>query len=108
LYGTISYGVRRRIPELGVRMALGADRKNVLWLVTREAITLVGVGAVLGLPLAFAAGRSLVPFLYGVDPVDPVAYTQATTLLLAVAGLAACAPAYRASRIDPMVALRSE
>jgi predicted permease len=108
LYGTISYGVARRIGELGVRMALGADRKDVLWLVIREAITLVGVGAVLGLPIAFAAGRGLVSFLYGVDPVDPVSYALATTLLLVVAGLAAYAPAYRASRIDPMVALRSE
>ena len=108
LYGTISYNVARRIAELGLRMALGADRKNVLWLVIREAIVLVAIGAVLGLPLAFAAGRSLVSMLHGVDPVDPLSYAQATVLLLFVAGLAAYVPAYRASRIDPMVALRSE
>ncbi len=108
LYGTISYNVARRIAELGLRMALGADRKNVLWLVIREAIVLVAIGAVLGLPLAFAAGRSLVSMLHGVDPVDPRSYAQATVLLLFVAGLAAYVPAYRASRIDPMVALRSE
>jgi len=108
LYGTISYGVARRIAELGLRMALGADRRSVLWLVIREAITLVAIGAALGLPLAVAAGRSLVSFLYGVDPVDAVSYAQATMLLLAVAGLAAYAPAYRASRIDPMAALRAE
>jgi predicted permease len=108
LYGTISYGVARRVSELGVRMALGADRGVVLRLVIREAIALVAAGAVLGLPLAFVAGRTLVSFLYGVDPIDPISYTQATALLLAVASLAAYVPAYRASRIDPMVALRSE
>jgi predicted permease len=108
LYGTISYNVARRVAELGLRMALGADRRNVLWLVIREAIVLVVIGAALGLPLAFAAGRSLVSMLHGVDPVDPLSYAQATVLLLLVAGLAAYVPAYRASRIDPMVALRSE
>jgi predicted permease len=108
LYGTISYGVARRISELGLRMALGADRTAVAWLVVREAMTLVGIGAVLGLPLAFLAGRSILSLLYGVDPVDPVSYAQATVLLLIVSGVAAYLPAHRASRIDPMVALRSE
>jgi predicted permease len=108
LYGTISYGVACRISELGVRMALGADRATVAWLVVREAITLVAVGAALGLPLAFLAGRSILSLLHGVDPVDPASYSQATVLLLMVAGLAAYFPAHRASRIDPMVALRSE
>ena len=99
---------RRRIAELGVRMALGADRITVAWLVVREALTLVGIGAALGLPLAFVAGRSILSLLHGVDPVDPVSYSQATVLLLIVAGVAAYLPAHRASRIDPMVALRSE
>lgn len=108
LYGTISYNVARRVGELGLRMALGADRTNVLWLVIREAIALVAIGALLGVPLAVAAGRSLVSMLHGVDPVDPLSYAQAIALLLLVAGLAAYVPAYRASRIDPMVALRSE
>ena len=78
LYGTISYGVARRISELGLRMALGADRATVAWLVVREAITLVGIGAALGLPLAFVAGRSILSLLHGVDPVDPASYSQAT------------------------------
>jgi predicted permease len=108
LYGTISYGVARRISELGVRMALGAGRKNVLWMVIRESLALVAVGAVVGIPLAFIAGRSLMSFLHGVDPIDPVSFAQATALLVGVAGLAAYVPAYRASQIDPMVALRSE
>jgi ABC-type antimicrobial peptide transport system permease subunit len=108
LYGTISYGVTRRAGELGVRMALGADRGTVLWLVMREALTLVVVGAVLGLPLAYLAGRGLSGLLYNVLPVDPMAYGVAATLLLMVAALAAWLPARRASRIDPMVALRAD
>jgi predicted permease len=108
LYGTISYGVSCRISELGVRMALGADRVSVAWLVIREAIILVCVGAALGLPLAFVAGRSVLSLLHGVDPVDPASYAQAAVLLAIVAGIAAYLPAHRASRIDPMVALRSE
>jgi ABC-type antimicrobial peptide transport system permease subunit len=108
LYGTISYGVACRVSELGVRMALGADRTSVAWLVVREAITLVAAGAALGLPLAFVAGRSVLSLLHGVDPIDPASYSQATVLLLIVAGLASYLPARRASRIDPMVALRSE
>ncbi len=108
LYGTISYGVAQRIAELGLRMALGADRLTVGWLVIREALTLVGIGAALGLPLAFIAGRIILSLLHGVDPVDVASYSQATALLLIVAGIAAYLPAHRASRIDPMVALRSE
>jgi predicted permease len=108
LYGTISYGVARRIAELGLRMALGADRATVAWLVIREALTLVAIGAALGLPLAFVAGRSILSLLHGVGAVDPASYSQATVLLLIVAGIAAYLPARRASRIDPMVALRSE
>ena len=108
LYGTISYGVARRVAELGLRMALGADRPAVAWLVVREALTLVAIGAALGLPLAFVAGRSILSLLHGVDPIDAVSYSQATLLLLIVAGIAAYLPARRASRIDPMVALRAE
>jgi predicted permease len=108
LYGTISYGVACRISELGVRMALGADRSSVAWLVVREALILVASGAALGLPLAFVAGRSVLSLLHGVDPIDPASYSQAAALLLLVGGVAAYLPAHRASRIDPMVALRSE
>jgi putative ABC transport system permease protein len=108
LYGTIAYGVARRIAELGVRMALGADRNAVLWLVIREALTLVLIGAAVGVPLAYAAGRSIVSLLHGVGALDGVAYTQAAVTLLVVGALAAYVPAYRASRTDPMTALRSE
>jgi predicted permease len=108
LYGTISYGVTRRAGELGVRMALGADRGTVLRLVMREAMTLVVVGALVGLPLAYLAGRGLSGVLYNVIPLDPAAYGVAAGLLFAVAALAAWLPARRASRIDPMRALRAE
>jgi ABC-type antimicrobial peptide transport system permease subunit len=108
LYGTISYGVTRRAGELGVRMALGADRGTVLRLVMREAMTLVVVGALVGLPLAWLAGRGLSGVLYNAIPLDPAAYGVAAGLLFTVAALAAWLPARRASRIDPMKALRAE
>ena len=107
LYGTISYGVTRRVRELGLRMALGADRRNVLWLVIREAMLLVVIGAVIGLPLAYAAGRSVDTLLYGVAPLDVGPYTIAAVMLAIVGSVAAFLPAHRASRIDPMVALRN-
>jgi predicted permease len=105
LYGTISYGVSRRVSELGLRMALGADRPMVLWMVLREALALVVLGAVIGLPLAFAAGRSMQTLLVGVGPGDPLAFAAGAAILLVVAAVAAYLPAYRASRIEPMVAL---
>ena len=107
LYGTISYSVTRRVRELGVRMALGAARGNVLWLVIREAMLLVGIGALIGIPLAYLAGRSVSALLFGVEPLDVIAYLIAAALLGMVGGLAAFLPAHRASRIDPMVALRN-
>ena len=105
LYGTISYGISRRVAELGLRMALGADRRTVLWMVLREAMTLVLVGAVIGLPLAFLAGRSMGALLFKVPAGDPWAFTIGAVLLLGVAAVAAYLPAHRASRIEPMVAL---
>ena len=108
LYGTISYGVTRRVTELGVRMALGAARSNVLWLVIREASVLVVIGAAVGVPLAYAAGRSVAALLYGVRPLDTVVYLTAAGLLITVGGIAAFLPAHRASQIDPMVALRKQ
>ena len=108
LYGTISYGVTRRVTELGVRMALGAARGNVLWLVLREAAVVVCIGAVVGAVLAIPAGRSVASLLHGVGAVDPASYGLAALALMLVAGLAAFLPAHRASRIDPMVALRKD
>lgn len=105
LYGTVSYGVNRRVAELGLRMALGADRGVVLWMVLREALTLVLIGALIGLPLAFLAARSMRALLFNVGAADPLAFVVGAALLMAVAALAAYLPAYRASRIEPMVAL---
>ena len=105
LYGTVSYGISRRVAELGLRMALGADRGTVLWMVLREALTLVVVGAVIGLPLAFAAARSMRALLFNVGTADPVSFALGVLILLAVAALAAYLPAHRASRIEPMAAL---
>lgn len=108
LYGTLSYGVTRRVTELGVRMALGAARRHVLLLVIREAAVLVLIGAIVGIPLALLASRGLDSLLYGVGASDPLSYGIAVAALIAVSGFAAFLPAHRASRIDPMVALRKE
>jgi predicted permease len=105
LYGTISYGVNQRVAELGLRIALGADRRQVLWLVMREALVLVAVGSAVGFSLAYLAARSLGTVLYGIGPVDPVAYGAGGALLLGVGLVAAYLPAFRASRIEPMRAI---
>lgn len=108
LYGTISFAVRRRTAELGIRIALGADRTAVQWLIVREALLLVLVGAAVGLPLAFLAARAVSGLLYATAPSDPVAYGTAIGLLAVVSAFAAYMPARRASRLDPMAALRTE
>jgi predicted permease len=105
LYGTISYGISRRVAEIGLRMALGADQRSVRWLVLREALMLVAAGVAIGLPLAFLAGRTIGTLLFGVPPGDPIAFSVGVVLLVAVAAVAAYVPAARASRIEPMAAL---
>ena len=105
LYGTISYGVNQRVAELGLRIALGADRRQVLWLVMREALVLVAIGSLVGFSLAYFAARSLSSVLYGIGPIDPVAYGTGAALLLGVGLVAAYLPAFRASRIEPMRAM---
>jgi putative ABC transport system permease protein len=80
----------------------------VLWLVIREASVLILIGAAIGIPLSYAAGRSVGSLLYGVRPLDATAYLTAAALLVLVGGIAAFLPAHRASRIDPMVALRKQ
>jgi ABC-type antimicrobial peptide transport system permease subunit len=108
LYGTISYAVRRRTAELGIRMALGADRVAVQWLIVREALLLVLLGGAIGLPLAFLAARAVGGLLYATAPSDPVSYATAVGVLVVVSAFAAYMPARRASRLDPMIALRTE
>jgi putative ABC transport system permease protein len=108
LYGTISYAVRRRTAELGMRIALGADRMAVQWLIVREALLLVLLGGAIGLPLAFLAARAVSGLLYATAPSDPVAYGTAVGVLVVVSAFAAYMPARRASHLDPMIALRTE
>jgi predicted permease len=105
LYGTISYGINRRVPEIGLRMALGADRRSVLRLVLREALLLVSLGAIAGVPLAYVAGRYLRTMLYEIPPLDPISYGGGAIVLIAISVLAAFLPARRASRIEPILAL---
>jgi predicted permease len=108
LYGVLSYAVARRTDEIGVRMALGARRGDVIWLVLREALALVGAGVVIGLLVSFAATKTISTLLFGLKPNDPLTIAVATLLLLAVAALSAYLPARRASRVDPMAALRED
>ena len=108
IYGVMAYSVAQRTRELGVRVALGATRENVLGLVLRQGIVLAGVGAVIGLAGAFGLTRLIASQLYSVKATDPVTFAGVTVLLLAVAIGATLVPALRATRIDPLVALREE
>jgi predicted permease len=108
LYGLMAYAVTQRRREIGVRMALGASRRDVLRLVLTHALRIVVAGLIVGLAGAAGVTRVLQTFLFGVTPTDPVVFTAVTLLLLAVGLVAAWLPARRATRIDPCVALRAE
>jgi predicted permease len=108
LYGIMSYTVGGRTKEIGLRMALGAQRSAMLWMVLRQAGVLVLIGVVGGIPLALAASSALSSMLFGLKTTDPLSLVLAVFALLAVALLAALIPARRATRVDPMVALRYE
>jgi predicted permease len=108
LYGIMAYNVARRRNEIGIRMALGSARSRVLRMVLGEASWLIGIGLVLGMVLAWAGTRLVASFLFGLSPHDATTFV-ASAALLGCAGLAACAlPAWRASRVEPMSALREE
>jgi predicted permease len=108
LYGVTAYAVARRTNEIGIRMALGADRRNVLGLVLRAALAQVGLGLAVGIPVALAGGYLLAHQLYGVKSYDPTILGAAALVLAACAIFAASVPARRATRVDPMIALRYE
>jgi putative ABC transport system permease protein len=108
LYGIVSFSVSQRSREIGIRMALGAARRETVLLVLREAAALAGWGAVVGLPCAFIAVRLSSALLFGVGPWDAATFLGALVVLAAVLFFAAVAPARRASHIDPMAALRCE
>jgi len=108
LYGITSYAVARRTGEIGLRMALGADRSNVVRLVLRGAFVQVGLGLALGIPIALAGGRYMADQLFGVRSYDPLSIAMAAVILSAAAALAGFIPARRAASIEPMQALRTE
>jgi predicted permease len=112
LYGLLAFGVVQRTAEIGVRMALGALRADVVWMILKEALVLVSIGVAVGVAAALALSRiassQIAGLLFGLTPGDPVVLSAATALLMAVAVLAAFLPALRAARVDPIVALRNE
>jgi putative ABC transport system permease protein len=108
LSGVLAYAVARRAKEIGVRMALGADRANVLRMIIGEGLALTSVGIVIGLALALALTRALSSYLYGVSAADPLTYLAMTLILIIVALLACYFPARRAAGVDPMTALRHD
>lgn len=108
LYGTLAYRVNRRTAEIGLRMALGAQRRQVLWMILRESLIVAAWGVVVGLPLAFAGARLLKSMLFGLSPADPLTFVLSLVGIAALATFSAFLPARRASSVDPMVALRYE
>jgi putative ABC transport system permease protein len=108
LYGVLSYGVARRTSEIAVRIALGARPSRVIAMIVRETAGVVAMGVLAGGALALAASRFIAGSLFGVEPRDPATFTLAAAVLLVVAGVAAYLPARRASKLEPVAALRSE
>ena len=108
LYGIMAHAVVRRTNEIGIRMALGAGRRDIVWMVLKESLLLVAVGLAVGLPASWGAAQLISNQLFGLRPSDPLTLITAVTLLTVVAALAGYLPARRASRVDPLVALRYE
>jgi putative ABC transport system permease protein len=108
IYGVIAYSVVQRTREIGVRMALGAQRRQVVWMVLRQALLLGIVGVTLGAVGSYFASRALTSMVFGISPRDPGTFSAVAMLLLTVALLASLVPAWRATRIDPSAALRAE
>jgi putative ABC transport system permease protein len=108
IYGVTAYAVRSRTQEIGIRMAMGAERSAVVWMVLRQVLVLVGAGLTIGVGVVLALGPLLTSVLFGVSPIDPLTVGTTTAVLGAVALTAAWWPAAVASRVDPVVALRDE
>ena len=108
IYGILANGVARRTHEIGVRIALGAERRRLLWMILREGALLAALGAVAGIAAALAVTRYVRDMLFGVEPADPLTMAVAVALIFVVALLAGWVPARRAAHLEPMVALRHE
>jgi len=108
IYGVLAYLVNQRTREIGVRLALGAKPSDVLWMVVGRGLWLAGFGVAIGLVAAVALTRLMQGVLYGVTPTDPLTFVGVAAALLAIAGFASWLPARRATRVDPLVALRAE
>jgi len=108
LYGVVAYGTARRAGEIGIRIALGAERGQVLWMVLRDALALVGLGLLIGLPVSLAAARTVSSILFGIQPADPLAFLFTAAVLAAIGLAAALVPARRAATLDPIQVLRHE
>ena len=108
VYGVMSYGVEERTREIGIRTALGAGRRDIQRLVLLEALRVAIAGVAAGVAASFGLTRLIASQLFGVEPSDPVTFVLAPVVLIAVALAAACIPAMRAARVDPLVALRHE
>jgi predicted permease len=108
LYGVTSYAAARRTSELGIRRALGASARGIVWVVLRDSLRMVGLGVALGVPLTLALVRIVAHRLYGLGPADPVTMVTAIVMLVLVAAVAGYLPARRAARVDPALALRTE
>jgi ABC-type antimicrobial peptide transport system permease subunit len=104
----MAYSVARRTNEIGLRMALGAERMRLIWMVLREVLVMTAAGLAIGLPVALVTTKFVKSFLFDMKPNDPAAIIGAATILVLAATAAGYGPAWRASRIDPWVALRDE
>ena len=108
IYGVISYAVSQRTREIGIRLALGAQKGELRWLFVRSALVLTGVGVVIGLGAAAALMRLMKTLLFGISPLDPLTFLAVPLILATAAALASYLPARRAAGVDPVVALRAE